>query len=123
MEGQLKPRRFGLNAGEVPALDQPSYDDPAFLKKYPLLAEFLQRELWTREEDVPWTDRVRQKGTLILFCEEGQFKACLSDKDSEAVAFASKKSFQALLETLEKGLANDSLDWRLTAAGKGKKRK
>lgn len=93
-----------------------SYGDEAFAKKYPLLLEFLTRELW--EPGVP-----RAKGTLFLFCEDGVFKLCLSDKDTDEVAFVTKATFTAVLEAAERGLAGNTLDWRLSTQGKARRRK
>lgn len=112
--GLLQPRRFGVGEGELPGFDQPKYEDSSFEKKYPVLAEFMQRRLWDK-------DKLRTPGSLVIFCEEGLFKVCLNDKDSCSVAFVSKKSFQEALEAAERGLKEDKLDWRLTAAGKQKK--
>lgn len=123
MSDLLKPRRFGLDAGDNPAQNQPKYDDEAFAKKYPYLAEFLQREWWSEDKSLPVNQRARDKGSIILFCEEGMFKACLSDKDAGAVAFISKKVFTGLLEAIEKGLREDTLDWRLSQQGKQRVKK
>jgi hypothetical protein len=87
-----------------------------FAKKYPLLLEFLSRELW--EPGVP-----RVRGSLFLFLEDGVFKACLNDKDVEEVAFVTKGTFAALLDAVERGLSSSSLDWRLSTAGKARKRR
>lgn len=116
MSESLKPRRGGLQEGDVPALAQPIYEDDQAQKKFPTLVEFLTREWW--EPNKP-----RQKGTLVVFAEDGLFKAAVSDKDGEYVAFVSKKTLMGLLEAIEKGLILDSLDWRLTAAGRQRKRK
>lgn len=49
---------------------------------------------------------------MTVFCEDGKFKAAITDKDSGMVAFLSSDSFQGLLEALDRGLGNGSLDWR-----------
>lgn len=84
--------------------------DPAFFKKYPALAEFLSLEAWDEQT-------ARERGTLTLFWEEGCFKLAVNDRDSEQTTFLSKGTFLGVLESLEKGFKEDSLDWR---AQKGK---
>lgn len=86
-------------------------EDAVFAKKYPALAEFLSVEAWDES-----TERVR--GTISVFWEEGSFKASVNDRDAEQVAFVSKGTFVGLLESIEKGLQADSLDWR-PSKGKG----
>jgi hypothetical protein len=79
--------------------------DAAFSKTYPALAEFLSLEAWDAETE-------RERGTLTVFWEDGAFKASVNDRDADQVAFVSKPTFKTLLESIEKGLAADSLDWR-----------
>lgn len=116
MSGMLVPRRQPGDGRGGPGADAPKYTDGQFSKAYPVLAEFLQREFW--DEQTP-----RAKGSMILFCEDGVFKACLSDKDADMVAFVSKGSWDALLKAIERGLAENTLDWRLTQAAKARRRK
>ena len=91
-----------------------SYGDEVFEKKFPMLFEFLTREVW--EPGVP-----RTRGTLFVFCEDGVFKACLSDKDVDEVAFVSKTTFTGLMDACEKGLANGTHDWRVSTKGKARR--
>lgn len=79
--------------------------DSAFSKAYPALAEFLSLEAWDSETE-------RTRGTLTVFWEEGAFKASVNDRDADQVAFVSKGTFKGLLDSIEKGLVGDSLDWR-----------
>jgi len=50
--------------------------------------------------------------TLLVFCEEGRFKACFHDRDEGRTFFRSSESFQELLETLERALADGVAEWR-----------
>jgi len=86
------------------------------LKGYPTLWEFLTLTEW--EEDVP-----RERGTLLFFVEDGLMKGCLNDKDSGYIAFLSGGSLEDLLEGLEAGLAEESLEWRMSRAAKGATKK
>lgn len=85
---------------------------------YPLLFEHLTCGAW---ED----GSRRDPSTLLLFTEEGRAKVCLRDKGNGRVAFLSCGGFLAALEALERGLAEDRLDWRedrYSQQGKGGKR-
>lgn len=82
-------------------------------ERSPTLGHFLCDEVWPDGE-------LRQRSTLVVFVEDGMFKACLSDKDSGTSLWASCKSFDDLLEALEARLTDDRPDWR-KARVKGKK--
>jgi hypothetical protein len=84
------------------------------VKKYPTVLEFVSLRRW---ED----GTVRVCGTLLLFVDMGMWKACLHDKDASASAFVSGKTPGALLEAMEKGLREDSLDWRADRPQGGQK--
>jgi len=110
-------RRAAPGRPEAAAVDGmlPIHDEQ-WVKKFPTLAEFISRVLW--EPGQP-----REKGSVFLFFEDGVFKACLNDKDSSQVAFTSSLTFAGLWEALEKGLAKNTLDWRLSTQGKAKRGK
>lgn len=96
-------RRSGLPGSS--SGDCPQADPGDWAKKYPTLVEFLTLLKW---ED----GAARLPGSLTLFCDIGAWKACLKDKDANASCFVSGRTPGALLEAMEKGLANDALDWR-----------
>lgn len=54
----------------------------------------------------------RVTGTLLLFAEDGKWKACINDRDGGFVAFLTSDTVAGLLEAIDKGLAKGSLDWR-----------
>lgn len=114
MSDRLKRRQPRTTDPTAAGYSPAAYGDEAFAKKYPLLLEFLSLELW--EPGVP-----RTKGSLFLFLEDGCFKACLNDKDTDEVAFVTKPSFAALLDAVERGLAQGTLDWRLSTQGKARR--
>jgi len=103
------PNRAAVN-GVIPI------GDGKFTDKHPTLVEFLTRVVW--EDGSP-----REKGSVFVFIEDGMVKACLNDKDSLQVAFVSSVTFAGLWEALEKGLRDDTLDWRVSSQGKSKRSK
>jgi len=60
----------------------------------------------------------RKTGTLLIFAEDGRWKACLNDRDGGNYCFASADTVEGLLEALERGLKGGGLDWRVS---KGKR--
>jgi len=79
--------------------------DAGFALRYPALFEFLAEPEWAAGEP-------RETGTMLVFVEEGVFKARMNDRDGGRVAFYGSDSFQGLLEGLERKLKTDELDWR-----------
>jgi len=60
-----------------------------------------------------WEDgKKRMTSTLLIFCEGGMWKARLNDRAVKISAWVSAESWEALLETIERGLAAESLEWR-----------
>lgn len=58
------------------------------------------------------TGEERETGTILLFAEGGRLKACVSDRDQNAVAFVTGSGLLSLLSSVEDGLRDDTLDWR-----------
>jgi len=50
--------------------------------------------------------------TVLLFVQDGLWKACLNDRQGEVSSFVSADTALALLQAIEEGLAGDSLEWR-----------
>lgn len=80
-----------------------------------ILFDFLVERVWS-------DGRPRQTASLLIFVDEGQWKACLNDRDSGSVAFVSSSSVGGLLDAISDGLRGDSLDWR-RGRDQGKRRK
>lgn len=112
----MKKRQASPDRGEVKTtLEQV---DPWLLKKWPAVAEFLTLSQW---ED----GTARQRGSLIIFLEDGFLKACLSDRDADLVCFVSSATLQGLLDKADKALQDDNADWRPSSkarAQQGRKR-
>lgn len=81
--------------------------------------------LWEYLTLCEWEDgKERETASLTVFFGEGLLKACISDKDAGLVAFVSGESLEGLLQALERGLAEGTLDWRRQReAGGGRSRK
>lgn len=60
-----------------------------------------------------------ETATLLLFCEDGQFKACLHDRESSRVCFRAADSVEGVLDAMERALQDGTADWR----EKGQKRR
>lgn len=82
-----------------------SVNDPAALKRWPDLCEFLSAVVWP--DGAP-----RQPGSLSVFVEDGRFKAALHDRDQSLSAYLTSDALLGLLDGLEKHLKADDLDWR-----------
>lgn len=78
--------------------------DPDFRKDFPTLHAFLTLQGYGGKQ--------RKAGSLSLFCQDGKFKACVSDNDAGNRAFVSGDTFQSLLGAIERGLSGGGLDWR-----------
>jgi hypothetical protein len=87
-----------------------SWPDAEFLKNYPALSEYMALSKWEDGTE-------RETATLLLFLERGRLTACVTDRDANRVAFVSSGSLESLLECLETGLQDSSLDWRERKGG------
>lgn len=54
----------------------------------------------------------RQPSTLTIFTEGGLFKCCLTEKDADALLFASGPGLEEALDNLEERLTAPAVDWR-----------
>lgn len=89
-------------------------EDAGFREHWPQLLEGLAGD-GLMLEGAPKT------ATLTLFVEGGQWKACLNDRAEGEVAFVTADRFTALLDALETGLREGSLDWRRANGGKARR--
>lgn len=87
--------------------------DPSFQKNHPLLFEYLTTDTWD-------DGTVRERSTLLIFCEGQAFKLCLLDRALARKAFVTAQTLLDALRAVEKGLANGSLDWRPDAPWNGR---
>lgn len=80
--------------------------DPRAGKDYPAMIEALTMRTW--EDGTP-----RETSTLLVFIDGGKWKCCVNDRDVPRSAFVTADTLATLLVAVEKGLREDSLDWRM----------
>lgn len=80
---------------------------------YPALAEWLTL---TELDGKP-----RETATLLVFAEGPLWKCRILDRTEDAQAFLTGRTLVELLDALEAGLVEDTLDWRQVKAWGGKK--
>jgi hypothetical protein len=88
-------------------------NDPAFAKVCPALHEHMTV---TAFDD----GQVRSTCSLVLFCEEGVFKACLTDRDTEFSLWGTGETFHGALASLESRLVSPDPGWRKKRPQKGR---
>lgn len=82
-----------------------SLEDSQASDALPALVEFLTLTEWAPGEK-------RVPGTVLLCSDEGLWKGWLHDKDAGLSCWVSGASLRALVASVEKGLADGSLEWR-----------
>lgn len=78
--------------------------DTDFKRLYPILWDFLAL--------TGVAGANRRTGTILVFCEDGMVKGCLTDREEGFYSFLSAKSFTELLEAFNKALEKGGLEWR-----------
>jgi len=83
-------------------------------KNFPTLIQFLNDDTWD-------DGGTRTPGSLTLFIEDGCWKACLNDRDSQASLYVTGDNVGACMKSLEARLAGTAnAEWR-SWKKKGKK--
>lgn len=104
-----KPSPPAKGAGPSPGTHR-----PMLFSSWPLLWEF--------GTSVAYEDgSSRELPTLMFFLYEGRLTAALNDRDNSRTVFVSGSDPIGLLDALERGLADDDLQWRPNAQRKGQK--
>lgn len=88
--------------------------DVTMAKSFPALHEFLTEMV--NDDKTP-----RQTASLSVFTQDGYFKVCLTDRETNMCLFATSEGFQDALEALEAELQSPAPDWRESKYSKGKK--
>jgi len=78
-------------------------DDVAAL--FPTIVEFLTLDVYDDGSG-------RRTATLLLFCEEGLWKLCLSDRDLSRTGWSAGPTIEGALSSMEAALAADAMEWR-----------
>lgn len=104
-----------------PSADRPACNPQAgpghdMLLTHPALWEYLTMQTW--EDGTP-----RETATVSIFVGSGGLQAALNDRDVGRVAFVTGTSLAGLLDALETGLQNESLDWRVSRSGPAQKKR
>lgn len=105
----MYPRRKGSPSDEGPNLG--CVLPCAFGEDYPTLWAFLT--------EVEYDDgSTREPGTVLVCVGEGRARLWLHDKDEGCSAWVSASSISDALASAERGLHNNSLEWRADRKGK-----
>jgi len=86
---------------------QASLSDSSWSKEHPALAEYLLSDEYPDGE-------VRQTSTILLFCEAGEVRACLNDRDQGRSLWATGTSVEAAFLALELRCQDEKAEWRVT---------
>lgn len=111
---QFVQKRAGGLDGAGAASAEPA--DAKGKEALPALWEFLCAAVWDDGTE-------RETGTLLIFVDDGVFKACLNDRDQQGVGFVTCKSLSAALQAADKALREGKVDWRAARAKGGPRRK
>jgi hypothetical protein len=80
--------------------------------------------LWRFVADDRWDDgSIRESGTVTLMVDQGWCKAALNDRGQRLVAFVTSDSLEGLLRAVDKGLVDETLEWRPWREDGGGKRR
>jgi hypothetical protein len=82
-------------------------EDREFSSSFPALTEWLTLQLHEGASI--------RTATLLIFCEEGKWKACIADRERDASFFRSADTFNGLLGALEDALREGTAEWRARA--------
>lgn len=80
--------------------------DVKWQANHPLLYEHLTSEKW---ED----GAARETSTLTIYLDSGLWKVCLNNRAEKLTAWLTAETWGKMLDGLEKGLADGTLDWRI----------
>lgn len=63
--------------------------------------------------EMTWDDgKKRITGTVLMFCEDGLWKARLNDRDAKVTGWISGESYEGLMEGVDRAIGNGSIQWR-----------
>lgn len=97
----IKKRDSAVEASGGPA----KLKEGLWMRTYPSLWEFLSVDKF---ED----GSARRLPTITLFLGADGLQACLNDREQSLAAFVTSSTVEGLWQALDKGLKDDTLDWR-----------
>jgi len=90
--------------------------DPAFKEMFPAISAYMT------ECFLPDGRTARQVSSLLVFCEEGMWKMCLSDRHYGFNMWATAPTYQDCLMDLENRVINDPNGWRKAKTYSGRRK-
>lgn len=85
--------------------NQECWMDKDFQQSYPTLHEYLTQ--------TQWADRSpRITATMTMYYDGCSMVVAINDRDNERSAFVSAKDFTSLMDAIERGLSEDTLEWK-----------
>jgi hypothetical protein len=104
----------------LPPVSEPVLEDPAvtgctFPRDYPGLFEHLTVGVWP-------DGKPRPLSTLLICVDGGRFRACLNDRANGCSTWVSAASVAGVLQVLDSGIRQGSLDWRRSTWQGGKRK-
>jgi hypothetical protein len=98
----LQRRQAATKDGPAPVSAAPS---TGYWAKLPTLCEWLSATTW---ED----GSSRSTGTVMVFAEDGRWKAWVHDRDASMGCFVSSETLDGLWSAVEKAVGASGGDWR-----------
>jgi hypothetical protein len=105
VEGTMMGMYRKVNQPMAAAAGAVAAEDADWAKSYPAVLEFMTDQVGEGGEVV-------ETATLLLFAEDGQWKACFTDRATERRLWRSGKTVKGTLAALEKALGQEGADWR-----------
>lgn len=100
---------MALKQRPAPPTTPPVVGDPwandEFHDEYPNITAFLNDVFW--ESGMP-----RVPGTITFFTQVGVLKATVNDRARNVTAYPTAPTWGELLVAIDKGIGDDSLDWK-----------
>jgi len=86
--------------------------DTLFAGRWPGVSEYMSV--------VVHKGKPRDPASITFFCETGQLKACLTDKQNERLLFRSGETMVDIMDAFEKAVRDPGADWRPSRKARSK---
>jgi len=94
---------------DIKSRDSKDWIDHVFEDDYPTIMAFLKDEKF--DDGTP-----RMPGTISLFCKGGCLTFAINDRVRNVTAYVNAHTFVEALDLIERGIFDDSLDWKTKQA-------